>query len=52
MTRPKTGRFLFTLTPSFERALHGGGTYRSRRGLQISLIIELRLAAAIMGWVA
>lgn len=42
----------FTLTPSFDRALQGGGTYRARRRLQISLIIELSLAAAIIGLVA
>ena len=42
----------FTLTPALERALQGGGTYRARRRLQISLIIELILAAAIIGLVA
>ena len=42
----------FTLTPALERALQGGGTYRARRRLQISLIIELSLAAAIIGLVA
>jgi putative copper resistance protein D len=42
----------FTLTPALERALQGGGTYRARRRLQTSLIIELSLAAAIIGLVA
>jgi len=42
----------FTLTPSFDRALQGGGTNRALRRLQISLIIELSLAAAIIGLVA
>lgn len=42
----------FTLTPALERALQGGGIYRARRRLQISLIIELSLAAAIIGLVA
>lgn len=42
----------FTLTPALECALQGGGTYRARRRLQISLIIELSLAAAIIGLVA
>ena len=42
----------FTLTPSFKHALQSGGTNRARRRLQISLIIELSLAAAIIGLVA
>jgi len=42
----------FTLTPALERALQIGGTYRAHRRLQISLIIELSLAAAIICLVA
>ncbi len=42
----------FTLTPSFDRALQSGGTNSARRRLQMSLIIELTLAAAIVGLVA
>jgi copper resistance protein D len=42
----------FTLTPSFEHALQNGGTNSARRRLQMSLIIELSLAAAIIGLVA
>lgn len=42
----------FRLTSAFDRALQSGGTNSARRRLQMSLIIELSLAAAIIGLVA